>query len=164
MGIKQLILILGAALCVGWIPVGMAETTENRGPDLWLLAKYDSNGDQVISLDEISVKREKLFGYMDSNQDREVSFDEYQGLDIQKRKLLLKARFDKLDADRDGKLSDEEYRSYFGSFARFDQNEDGSISSEEIASGSPAKVEAAAKEKDDGQHCLLWVCVRDSIH
>lgn len=124
----------------------------------WLIAKYDMNGDQEISVDEVSAKREKLFGYMDGDADGEVSFSEYQELDISKRQLLLQARFDKLDLNHDGRLNAAEYSSYLGSFDSFDQNGDGYISPDEMS--RPLPTEASA----DDSFCLLWLCVRSSIH
>ena len=43
-----------------------------------LLARYDANGDQIISVDEIEDKRQRTFSRMDHNADGEVSFDEYE--------------------------------------------------------------------------------------
>lgn len=124
----------------------------------WLIAKYDMNGDQEISVDEVSAKREKLFGYMDGDADGEVSFQEYQELDISKRQLLLQARFAKLDLNHDGRLNAAEYSSYLGSFDSFDQNGDGYISPDEMT--RPLPTDASA----DDAFCLLWLCVRSSIH
>lgn len=127
---------------------------------MWLLSKYDNNGDHVISTSEVAYKREKMFGFMDSDQDGIVSFDEYQGLDIRKRELLLKARFQKLDFDHDGHLSAAEYGSYLGSFERFDSNGDGKLTAAEIAvkKSTPEPTKVAAKTR-----CLLWLCVRSSL-
>lgn len=44
----------------------------------WLLAKYDVNGDNVISVDEISEKRQKLYAAMDLDADGGVTFGEYE--------------------------------------------------------------------------------------
>lgn len=139
--------------------VANVQAEEGASSDLWLLAKYDVNGDQMISSDEVSGRREKMFGHMDADQDGQVTFDEYQTLDVRKRELLLKARFDKLDLDHNGELSGEEYRSYLGSFDRFDSNGDGRITSAEME-GQPA---VAAVAKVDDTHCVLWFCVRGSL-
>lgn len=141
----------------GWCSAG-----ETSDKDLWLMAKYDVDGDQVISMNEVSNKREKLFGYMDSDQSGSVSFTEYRDLDMRKRELLLKARFEKLDLDSDGHLSNEEYASFFGSFDRFDRNGDGKITTREITKNKSQKQPAAVSE-DDNVHCLLWVCVKTKL-
>lgn len=129
------------------------------GSDLWLLAKYDANGDQVITMDEISVRREKRFSRMDEDADGLVSFEEYQFLDVQKRELLLKARFDKLDLDHDGQVSTEEYSSYLGSFDRFDSDGDGKLTQQEMSARQVATMQKSA----DDTRCLLWFCVRGSL-
>lgn len=138
-----------------------AAEVDEATADLWLLAKYDVNGDHMISVSEVSHKREKMFGYMDSDADGIVSFDEYQALDVRKRQLLVQARFNKLDLDRDGRLSADEYRSYLGSFDRFDQNGDGKISAQEMERGETSV--AATKVDPNNTLCLLWVCVRTSL-
>ncbi len=126
----------------------------------WLLAKYDVNGDQVISSSEVADKRKQAFIRMDFNQDGDVSFDEYEDLDKVRRATILKARFDKLDSDRDGILSGAEYSSYLGSFERLDQNQDGIVSQKEMSLNTEGKKKARRKEAD---LCLLWVCVRKNM-
>lgn len=156
---RMTVLIAAAIALSGLASPGHAATADKASADRWLIAKYDVNGDQVISIDEVNEKRERLFGYMDGDLDGKVSFDEYQHLDIRKRQMLLQARFDKLDLDHDGNLSDSEYSSYLGSFERFDHNGDGHISSDEMAQRPHLK-----SASDDDTYCLLWVCVRGSIH
>jgi Ca2+-binding EF-hand superfamily protein len=137
---------------------GRAEE-QSASNDLWLLAKYDTNGDQVISQDEVSGRRDRMFGHLDLDQDGLVKFSEYQSLDVRKRELLLKARFDKLDLDGDGELSAEEYRSYLGSFDRFDRDGDGRISAADI-NQVPAAV---AVSQSANTRCVLWFCVRGNL-
>ena len=151
--------IAGALLVVSGFVASAQANNAGTGSDLWLLAKYDADGDQVITLEEISVRREKRFGRVDVDADGLVSFDEYQSLDVQKRELLLKARFDKLDLNHDGEVSAEEYSSYLGSFDRFDSNGDGRLTQQEMG---PRQV-AAVKKAGDDSLCLLWVCVRTSL-
>lgn len=128
----------------------------------WLLAKYDANGDSVISADEISYKRERVFERMDADADGAVSLQEYQNLDARKREVLLQARFLKLDLDGDGRLTAQEYSSYLGSFDRLDSDGDGFISSSEMArsqaEGAASRRQLAADQPET--HCLLWLCVR----
>jgi Ca2+-binding EF-hand superfamily protein len=125
----------------------------------WLLARYDVNGDQVISTEEISQKRDKVFAKMDLNHDGNVSVDEFTQVDLLKRQPIITARFSKLDADRDGTVSQDEYRNYLGSFKQFDHDGNGHITSAEIDS-----TRAVEPAKSSGKtHCLLWVCVRSTI-
>lgn len=150
--------ILAAVLAVGGM-VASAQANDVGSSELWLLAKYDTNGDQVITMDEISHRREKLFARLDADADGQVTFAEYQTLDIEKRELLLKARFDKLDLDHDGDVSADEYSSYLGSFDRFDSDGDGRLTQEEMESKQVAAVSKTGKDT----RCLLWICVRSSL-
>lgn len=152
------------ALCSAFIALLLPSTAalaqEENSQDMWLMAKYDVDGDRVISMDEISTKREKMFGYMDGNQDGDVTFEEYQNLDVKKRELLLQARFNKLDLNADGRLDSAEYASYSGSFDRFDQDGDGKITHAEMQSSGSEKLQ---KQEDDNVHCVLWVCVKTKL-
>ncbi|WP_370979150.1 EF-hand domain-containing protein [Agaribacterium sp. ZY112] len=129
--------------------------------DQRLLARYDANGDRAISTSEVEMKRKQVFTRLDSNLDGQVSFDEYELVDQQKRLPLLKARFDTLDSNQDGQVTAEEYASYLGSFSRLDQNKDGQISGSEIG-GVDDKADKSSKNQAD--LCLLWLCVRKSIN
>lgn len=110
-------------------------------------------------------KRQKLYAAMDLDADGGVTFGEYEYVDGVKRQMLLKARFNKLDLDQDGKLSSSEYCSYLGSFDRFDQNGDGNITTSEIdmSKVKAAKEKPAPVKAEDDTSCLLWFCVRSSI-
>lgn len=157
MKFPRAIVVSGLVLASLAVP-GLADE-QGTNNDLWLLAKYDVNGDQVISLDEVSGRRDRMFGHLDSDQDGLVTFTEYQSLDVRKRELVLKARFDKLDLNRDGEVSAEEYRSYLGSFDRFDRDGDGRISAADINHAPTATVAASSPNT----RCLLWFCVRGSL-
>ena len=127
--------------------------------DRWLLAKYDVNGDRAITADEIEYKRQRVFAHMDEDANGDVSFSEYRNLDQRKRDALLQARFSKLDANSDGRLTGAEYASYLGSFERLDQNGDGQVSTHEIT----PKPSSDITEKPEADVCLLWVCVRKNF-
>jgi len=157
-------LFAGAVLTGCLLSGSVVAAPETAADDLWLLAKYDGNGDKVITVDEISEKRKEIFSRMDGDSDGGVSFEEYLDLDVAKRQMLLKARFNKLDLDQDGVLSGNEYCSYLGSFERFDHNGDGNITKQEISQAPSAKVELAkGDEADDDVHCLFWVCIKTSL-
>lgn len=151
--------ITSVLLVLSGVAASVQANEAGSGSDLWLLAKYDANGDQVITMDEISLRREKRFDRLDQDADGLVSFDEYQTLDVMKRELLLKARFDKLDLNQDGQVSSEEYSSYLGSFDRFDSDGDGKLTQQEMN----ARQVAAAQKSADDTRCLLWLCVRTSL-
>jgi len=159
--------VLAGAVLTGLILSGNvhAAPENSAAEELWLLAKYDGNGDSVITVDEISEKRKQIFERMDGDADGGVSFDEYLQVDAAKRQMLLKARFSKLDLNQDGILSDEEYCSYLGSFERFDQDGDGNITTQEISQEPLEPIESAAvvEESADDTHCLFWVCIRTRL-
>ncbi len=125
----------------------------------WLLAKYDLNGDDLITQDEISLKKNSIFRQLDMNHDGAVTFDEYETMDLNRRHVLLKARFGKLDKDRNGAVDNSEYSAYMGSFNSIDADGDGTLSSKEVASAG-SSVE---KVKEDNTHCFFWVCVRTRL-
>jgi len=122
----------------------------------WLIAKYDLNGDTMITRDEVKTKRQAIFRYMDADSDGGVSFKEYVTLDAIKRQALLKARYNKLDLDQDGRVTTAEYKAYKGLFASIDSDGDGALSATEIGSKAVAK-------KSPATHCLLWFCVRTKL-
>lgn len=130
--------------------------------EVWLMAKYDGDGDRMISATEVSAKRQKMFAHMDGDGDGLVSFAEYQNLDTRKRELLLAARFHKLDSDRDGRLSTKEYGSYYGAFEQMDSNGDGRITESEMLTAAPSHETQQHAAVED-THCLLWFCVKTTL-
>lgn len=156
--------LLAVTAVAGFMLSGtVAAAPDGAASEQWLLAKYDENGDNVITIDEISEKRKQIFTRMDDNADGGVSFSEYRQLDQAKREMLLKARFNRLDLDQNGELSGEEYVSYLGSFERFDQNGDGSVSSDEIAApDASTDTSWLGKKTQEDVRCVLWLCVRST--
>jgi len=126
----------------------------------WLMAKYDHNGDHVISLNEINKKRQSYYAVIDRDQDGLLSFDEYQKVDMLKRQSALASQFKRLDINNDGLVNSKEYSAYQGDFDRLDLNNDGKITSSEMTS-SPRVTNGALKEASLTK-CLLWFCFRRS--
>ncbi len=122
----------------------------------WLLAKYDQDGDRAISIEEISQKRERVFNYMDADQDGGVTLAEYSKMDANRRAQILEARFAVLDSNRDGEVSVAEYSDYSGSFDRFDQDRNGVITETEIAKPKTPALE-------DHTKCVLWFCIKTEL-
>lgn len=156
-------LATASALCWSESATGTsASSNESNLPSGWLLAKYDSNGDRIISADEISYKRQNVYQRMDLDTDGVVSLEEYQQLDSRKREVILQARFARLDLNDDGDLSAQEYSSYLGSFDRLDSNGDGRLTKEELAAEQAAEAVALVKETEE-THCLFWFCFREDF-
>lgn len=151
---KFLSAMLVASCAIGWVNTAVAENSDYQAGN-WLLAKYDRNGDDRITQDEVSTKKLNIFRRMDSNDDGGVSFAEYESVDGAKRQALLKSRFNKLDSDRDGRVNESEYSSFMGLFASIDSNGDGTLTAEEmnVAERSEAYV----------THCLWWFCLRTEM-
>lgn len=159
---KKLPLIM--AVCVFGVSMSvMAETTQKDNKGTWLLAKYDNNGDKVISLNEINTKRKEMHSAIDIDEDGQVSFEEYQSVDSVKRTSLLKKQFKNLDVDKNGRLSDQEYSAYQGNFDRFDLNKDGKITRAEMKSAQNSKSSKIKGDDSPEHRCLLWLCVRSNL-
>lgn len=149
-------LVLG--LLIFAVAIANSAKAQDDTLDYWLLAKYDANGDRIISVDEISRKRERVFSMMDGNADGEVSLEEYQWLDIRKREMIVAARFNKLDLDGDGVLTGEEYTAYAGAFFEIDSDGNGKLSAQEIKKLSQ---ERATPLNVDVEHKCIWrICYK----
>lgn len=128
---------------------------ENSTDQNWLLVKYDSNGDARITQDEVALKKLNIFRHMDLDGDNGVSFKEYESMDGAKRQALLKSRFNKLDSDQDGRVSEAEYSSYMGMFASIDSNGDGTLTSDEMSVAERAEAFVS--------RCLWMFCLRTKM-
>ena len=62
----KICVLLSLLIAMAWSSASSAEDREGiaQVAEQWLMAKYDSNGDSIISVDEISQKREKMFSYL----------------------------------------------------------------------------------------------------
>ena len=146
--------VTGSVALMLWsLSVAVAEEGFNTQEN-WLLAKYDLNGDVRITQNEITSKKRNIFKHMDGDSDGGVSFEEYENMDVAKRQALLRSRFNKLDVDKDGRLTEAEYTKYMGMFDSIDSDGDGALTSVEMGVG---QVETS------DTHCLLWFCFRSSI-
>ncbi|GAA6185306.1 hypothetical protein [Aliiglaciecola sp. NS0011-25] len=108
-----------------------------------MLAKYDSNQDGTVTLQEHNQQRQATYNLTDENADGWISEDEYlfeyqNRLDTQIAKTRTAAikqthvRFKVLDINEDGKMTIAEYQaSGHRSFARWDTNQDDIVSMEE---------------------------------
>ena len=107
------------------------------------LAKYDSNQDYTVDLEEAYNARTALFKIVDKNKDNVINTNEYQQYfeeNLQKkidhdRKQSVKqshVRFNAMDKDDNKLMSHDEYMATAKrSFDFYDTNEDGVITSED---------------------------------
>ncbi len=140
-----------AMTSIVWVINPVAAEDHNHD---WLLAKYDLNGDTQITQNEVVSKKRNIFKHMDSDNDGGINFQEYETMDITKREVLLKARFNKLDLDQDGRVTEEEYCDYMGLFASIDSDGDGTLTTSEIGT---------RQTQNTTTRCLLWFCIRSEL-
>ena len=59
---------------------------------------------------------EEMFGRVDTDGDRIISFEEFtslmRGIDHTRASAGLRSRFDEIDSDRDGRVSFDEFRAW----------------------------------------------------
>lgn len=122
-----------------------------------LLAKYDLNGDDLITQDEVMSKKLNVFRHLDRNNDGQVDFSEYESMDAARREYLLKARFAKIDQNADDEVSEDEYSQFLGKFSSIDANSDGVLSLSEV------RV-ADGGADNNGSYCLWWFCFRTDFN
>ena len=152
---NKVLAVTALLMLAAWKVNSVAIADESISPqDNWLLAKYDLNGDSRITQNEITSKKRNIFKHMDDDNDGGVSFDEYENMDAAKRQALLRSRFNKLDVDQDGRLTEAEYTNFMGMFDSIDSDGDGTLTSLEMGVGD-------IQSKDPV--CLLWFCFRSSL-
>jgi Ca2+-binding EF-hand superfamily protein len=112
-----------------------------------IMQRFDTNKDNVITLDEVQAMRDAEFTKADTNQDGFLSLEEFTVMVDQKRQEHMQTIFNKLDANKDGKIYlDELLQQPFGDaerkkahFSKMDTNQDGAISFEEFQQGKLGK-------------------------
>jgi Ca2+-binding EF-hand superfamily protein len=93
-------------------------------------AAMDTNGDGVISQEEIDQRQAERFQRMDTDGDGVLSVDElYNGLQRERAERMHKW----LDRNGDGQVSQEEFNAIHSKkFSRLDRDGDGTLSKEEL--------------------------------
>lgn len=113
---------------------GKGDGPGGRGPS-HMVQKLDTDKDGSVSKAEFQARRDADFAAADANKDGTVSPAEmkaYHERKIEERKAEMEKRqFDRLDANKDGKISKDEFESA-GMFDKLDKNKDGKISPDEM--------------------------------
>jgi Ca2+-binding EF-hand superfamily protein len=100
------------------------------------LAILDTNGDGVLSQEEIAAEHGRLLGAADVDGDGQLSADEFRRRGTFFIRLGTTTFFDLIDANGDQQISQEELNQPMGRwFVRKDTNNDGNIDAEEFSEG-----------------------------
>lgn len=107
-----------------------------KGP---FMALFDSNNDDVVTMEEFRLAAAERFGKMDADGSGAVSKDEFRSYITEKRQKRNGMKFSKIDVDGNGTVSQAEYLDYKrqkaeSRFARMDKNNDGMLSADEFKS------------------------------
>ena len=97
------------------------------------LNEADSDDDGKVTKAEIKTKQEANLAKYDTNNDGQLSLEEYKPLWIERHNRRIVRAFQFLDANGNGQVSDAEYKRVIDWIvARMDRNEDGVISKDDL--------------------------------
>lgn len=100
------------------------------------LAILDTNGDGVLSQEEIAAEHGRLLGAADIDGDGQLSADEFRRRGTFFIRLGTTTFFDLIDANGDQQISQDELNQPMGRwFVRKDTNNDGTIDADEFSEG-----------------------------
>lgn len=103
-----------------------------RGGQMW--DRLDADGDGVVTLNELNESQREFFAAADANGDGAVSKDEMKAFHNSKRAAMAAERMG--DANGDGAVDRKEYDAAAAArFDKLDTDKDGVISEEEITAG-----------------------------
>lgn len=116
-----------------------------------MLLKFDTNGDGIISRDEMLAGKTAEFNAADTNTDTYLSWSEYKTLLDSKQTARLESIFDVMDADNNGSATAEEFAAAFAdkpaaqttTVFKLMAGEDTALTLDELKA---ATAEAAAKD------------------
>ena len=140
---SKLIAAIAAASVLGsatWVAASGDDYGHRKGPK-FSIEEMDTNGDQMISKDEIAAHAKARFDEVDGNGDSKLSADEMAAHGEKEMTKRMKKRHAKMlkrmDADDDEMLSFDEIQAKQQKrlnkmFSRLDANEDGMLSAEEL--------------------------------
>ena len=114
-----------------------------------LIKRFDENADGKLELSELPEHMQKFMGKADTNGDGVISVEELQaGAEKMRAEHLAK-----LDTDHDGKVSREERKAAFEKFAeerfsKMDKNSDGALSKDEVGDKRWERLSVADADKN----------------
>ncbi|MBU0724998.1 MAG: hypothetical protein KJ904_17240 [Alphaproteobacteria bacterium] len=140
---------LAAALVVSAPSLSQAATIgdakEPGGPRAEKMMEHlDANKDGKISREEFEAGRpggkDDKFADFDKNADGALSKEEYQAMFMARTQKMAERTFDRLDANKDGKIDAGERQAHQDAmFKRLDKNGDGSITADELRASPPKR-------------------------
>jgi len=100
-----------------------------------LFEKFDVNGDGSVTRAEIDETRGAKLQAADGNADAQLTLEEFQTLWLEMTRPMMVDRFQDLDEDGNGQVTEAELgRPLDNMFVFLDRNEDGSITQQELRS------------------------------
>lgn len=110
-----------------------------------MLETYDSNGDNALTLEEVTSERGRKFKQFDTNGDGTLDIGEYQGLWMDAMRERMVDRFQKHDNDGDGKITEADFSSRYNRMMKWmDRNGDGKVDRDDVHRGH----HGGAEDKD----------------
>ena len=93
-----------------------------------MMEKVDADGDRAVTQDEVDAFRAGVVAEADVSGDGNISLDEFETIYLKMTRERMVDRFQKLDADGDGVVTQTEMDKQFGDIvARMDRNDDGKL-------------------------------------
>lgn len=157
---------LNLVLIVMMLIAVTAMAQQKRGPQLIL--GLDSNGDRQITREEWSLGWNNRYAKVDTNADGTVDQDEIQKIGEQIREKFgdaIQQRRTQMDADKDGKVSESEWKGGTFLFRGFDSDSDGYITSGEFSDNGPgSRIREHVQEMDTNQDGKISRQEFDTFH
>lgn len=125
--------IAGAAHSSGWGGHGYGYGHSKNGQMMKMFQEFDANDDGKVTKGELDSGRMSHFSNADADGNAALSINEFQGMWMQFMRPHMVDKFQMLDDDGDGEVTEREFQKPFNMIMRhMDRNDDGAISMKEI--------------------------------